>query len=98
MNAIRQIVTPDAAGNLTIQVPDELRQRPVEVIVLPVEEVNDLALPVLTGPNAVANAWKIIRKAHSTNLLEQSISTLQQEATQNGLTPALLDELLSEGR
>lgn len=79
-----------------IQVPDELRQRPVEVIVLPVEEINDLVLPVLTGSNAVANARKVIRKGHLTTLIEQSIFTLQQEATQNGLTPALLDELLGE--
>ena len=66
----------------------------MEVIVLPIDEINDLALPVLTGPNAVANAWKVIRKTQSINLLEQSIFTLQQEATQNGLTPELLDELL----
>jgi len=94
MNAIRQIVTPDASGNLLIQVPVELRQRPVEVIVLPVEETDAGWLTVLTGPNAIDNAWKVIRKSKSDAALQQSIALLQQEATQNGLTPELLDELL----
>lgn len=94
MNAIRQIVTPDALGNLPIQVPAELRQRPVEVIVLPVEEANDLLSSVLTGRNTVSNAWKVIRKAQLDGALQQSIAVLQQEAAQNGLTPELLDELL----
>ena len=96
MNAIRQIVTPDAAGNLPLQVPAELRQRPVEVIILPLEETDDPASLVLKGPNATANAWKIIRKPRLANLMEQSIAMLQQQANQNGLTPALLDELLKD--
>lgn len=94
MNAIRQIVTPDALGNLSIQVPAELRQRPVEVIVLPIDTADNLLLDVLTGPNAVDNAWKILRKTRLDNALLQSIAVLQQEAAQNGLTPELLDELL----
>ena len=94
MNAIRQIVTPDAAGNLPIQVPVELRQRPVEVIVLPIEVTDTTVLNVLIGPNATGNAWKIIRKATLDGALQQSIAVLQQEAAQNGLTPELLDELL----
>ncbi len=94
MNAIRQIVTPDALGNLSIQVPAELRQRPVEVIVLPIETADNLLLDVLTGSNAVDNAWKILRKTRLDNALLQSIAVLQQEAAQNGLTPELLDELL----
>lgn len=94
MNAIRQIVTPDALGNLPLQVPVELRQRPVEVIVLPVESDNDQLLSVLTGTHAVANAWKVIRKAQVEGALQQSIAVLRQEAAQNGLTPELLDELL----
>lgn len=61
MDAIRQIVTPDASGNLPIQVPIELRQRPVEVIILPTDEVDNGWLTVLTGQNAVDNAWKVIR-------------------------------------
>ena len=96
MNAIRQIVTPDALGNLLIRVPAELRQRPVEVIVLPVEGDNDSMLSVLAGSNAVANAWKVIRKAQLDGTLQQSIAVLQQEAAQNGLTPELLDELLRD--
>ena len=94
MNAIRQIVTPDASGNLPIQVPVELRQRPVEVIILPTDEVDNGWLTVLTGPNAVDNAWKVIRKSKSDVALQQSIAVLRQEAAQNGLTPELLDELL----
>ena len=94
MNAIRQIVTPDASGNLPIQVPVELRQRPVEVIILPTDEVDNGWLAVLTGPNAVDNAWKVIRKSKSDVALQQSIAVLRQEAAQNGLTPELLDELL----
>lgn len=94
MNAIRHIVTPDAAGNLPIQVPAELRQRPVEVIVLPVEAADSTLLNVLTGPNAVDNAWKVIRKAKLDSALQQSIAVLQREAAHNGLTPDLLDELL----
>jgi hypothetical protein len=94
MNAIRQIVTPDALGNLPIQVPAELRQRPVEVIVLAVDGADNSMLQILTGSNAVANAWKVIRKAQGDQALQQSIAVLQQEAYQNGLTPELLDELL----
>lgn len=63
MNAIRQIVTPDTLGNLPIQVPVELRERPVEVIIVPIGETNDSMLSVLTKTNAISNAWKIIRKA-----------------------------------
>lgn len=96
MNAIRQIVTPDASGNLPLQVPAELRQRPVEVIVLPVEGADDSMLSVLTGSNAVSNAWRVIRKAQLDGALQQSITVLQQEAAQNGLTPELLDELLRD--
>ena len=96
MNAIRQIVTPDALGNLPLQVPTELRQRPVEVIISPVGDDGDSMLSVLTGSNAVANAWKVIRKAQVDGALQQSIAILQQEATQNGLTPALADELLRD--
>lgn len=91
MNAIRQIITPDASGTVSIQVPVELRQRPVEVIVLPVETGIE---SVLTGPNAVSNAWKVIHKAQLDGVLQQRIAILQQEAAQNGLTPELLDELL----
>lgn len=91
MNAIRQIVTSDASGTLSIQVPVELRQRPVEVIVMLVETDSE---PVLMGSNAVSNAWKVIRKAQLEGELQQSIAILQQEAAQNGLTPELLDELL----
>jgi len=94
MNAIRQIVTPDALGNLPFQVPVELRERPVEVIILPVEEDNNQLLSVLTGTNAVANAWKVIRKAQLDNALQQRIDLIRQEAAQNDLTPELLDELL----
>lgn len=94
MNAIRQIVTSDALGNLPIQVPVELRQRPVEVIVLPVDSIEEVMLPALTGSNAVSNSWKVICKAQLAGVLQQSISTLQQEAAQNGITPDLLDELL----
>ena len=94
MNAIRQIVTPDASGNLPIKVPVELRQRPVEVIILPTDEVDNGWITVLTGPNAVDNAWKVIRKSKTDIALQQSIALLQQEAVQNGLTPELLDELL----
>jgi hypothetical protein len=96
MNAIRQIVTPDASGNLSIRVPAELGQRPVEVIVLPVEGGSDSMLSVLTGSSAVANAWKVIRKAQLDGALQQSIAFLQQEAAQNGLTPELSDELLRD--
>lgn len=96
MNAIRQIVTPDASGNLPLQVPAELRQRPVEVIVLPVEGADDAMMSVLVGSNAVSNAWKVIRKAQLDKALQQSIAVLQQEAAQNGLTPELLDELLRD--
>lgn len=96
MNAIRQIVTPDAAGNLPIKVPVELRQRPVEVIVLPVEETNEALSSVLAGSNAVANAWKVIRKAQLDDDLQQSIVVLQQEAARNGLTPEQLNELLRD--
>lgn len=94
MNAIRQIVTPDALGNLPIQVPAELRQRPVEVIVLPIEGADDSMLSVLTGSNAISNAWKVIRKTQLAGAMQQSIAVLQQEAAQNGLTKELLDELL----
>ncbi|MEZ0487335.1 hypothetical protein [Fibrella aquatica] len=94
MNAIRQIVTPDSSGNVSIQVPVELRQRPVEVIVLPVETSDDAMESVLTGSNAVSNAWKVIRKAQLDSALQQSIATLQQEAAQNGMTPDVLNELL----
>ena len=94
MNAIRQIVTSDASGDLLIRVPAELRQRPVEIIVLPVDVADDSSLTVLTGPRAVDNAWKVIRKARLDGALQQSIAILQQEAVQNGLTPELVDELL----
>ena len=94
MNAIRQIVTSDASGDLLIRVPAELRQRPVEVIVLPVEVADDSLLTVLTGPKAVDNAWKVIRKSTLDEAFQQSIAVLQQEAAQHGLTPELLDELL----
>ena len=94
MNAIRQIVTPDAAGNISLRVPVELRQRPVEVIVLPADVAADSILSALTGSNAVANALKVLRKAQVDGALQQSIDVLQQEATRNGLTPAMLDELL----
>lgn len=96
MNATRQIVTPNALGNLPLQVPTELRQRPVEVIVLPVEGGSDSMLSVLTGSNAVANTWKVIRKAQLDGALQERITVLQQEAVQNGLTPELLDELLRD--
>lgn len=96
MNAIRQIVTPDALGNLPLQVPTELRQRPVEVIVLPVEGGGDSMLSVLTGSYAVANAGKVIRKAQLDGALQESITVLQQEAAQHGLTPELLSELLRD--
>lgn len=96
MNAIRQIVTPDASGNLPIRVLAELRQRPVEVIVLPVEGADDAMLSVLTESNAVSNAWKVIRKSQLDGALQQSIAVLQQEAAQNGLTPELLGELLRD--
>lgn len=96
MNAIRQIVTPDALGNLPMQVPLELRQRPVEVIVLPFNIADDSLLALLTGQNAVENARTIIRKAKANRALAQSVAVLQQEAAQNGLTPALLDDLLRD--
>ena len=96
MNAIRQIVTPDALGNLPMQVPLELRQRPVEVIVLPLNIADDSLLALLTGQNAVENARTIIRKAKANRALAQSVAVLQQEAAQNGLTPALLDDLLRD--
>ena len=96
MNAIRQIVTPDALGNLPMQVPLELRQRPVEVIVLPLNIADDSLLALLTGQNAVENARTIIRKAKANRALAQSVALLQQEAAQNGLTPALLDDLLRD--
>ena len=94
MNAIRQIITPDASGNVLIQVPVELRQGPVEVILLAVDGSDGTMSSVLTGQNAVANAWKVIRKAQLTGALQQSIAVLQQQAAENGLTPELLDELL----
>ena len=94
MNAIRQIVTPDASGNLPLQVPVELRQRPVEVIVLPVEDTAESTWPMLTGSNAISNAWKVISKAQLDGALQQSITVLQREAAENGLTPELLDKLL----
>lgn len=93
MNAIRQIVTSDASGTVSIQVPVELRQQPVEIIVLPIMETDDLP-SILTGKNATANAWKVIRNAQLSEDLQQRISTLQREAAQNGLTPELLGELL----
>lgn len=96
MNAIRQIVTSDSSGNLLIQVPDDLRQRPVEVIVLPVETSESMNFPLLTGAYAAQNAVKIIRKAQLDQALQQRIVVLQEEAQQKGLTPAELDELLRD--
>lgn len=96
MNAIRQIATSDSSGNLLIQVPADLRQRPVEVIVLPVETDEPLSFPLLTGAYAVQNSMKIIRKAQLEQALQQRIAVLQEEARQNGLTADMLDEILRE--
>ena len=96
MNAIRQIVTSDALGNLSFQVPVELRQRPVEVIVLPVDGTDQSLPQFLTGSDAVDNAWKIIRKTRLNENLQRSIQTLRQQASENALTPDQLDELLRD--
>lgn len=40
MNAIRQILISDATGTVHIEVPRELREKPVEVIVMPIDDSN----------------------------------------------------------
>ncbi len=37
MNAIRQIVVPDSAGTVQVNLPPEFAQKPVEIIAMPLD-------------------------------------------------------------
>jgi hypothetical protein len=88
MNALRTFATTDSEGNLTIQVPDEYRDRQVEVIILPVEDYGIAKdryyfqnLAKLQNPNTLA--WQNAR------------NEMALQATNSGLTSELLDDILN---
>ncbi|HEV7349405.1 hypothetical protein [Telluribacter sp.] len=88
MNALRTFATADSEGKITIQVPDEYRQKQVEVIVLPVENVGIPKdryyfenLAKLQNPKDAK--WREAR------------NKLAGQAEKSGLTPELLDDILN---
>ncbi len=88
MNALRTFATADSEGNLTIRVPEEYRQKQVEVIVLPVENI---VIPkdryyfenLAKIQNPKDAEWKEAR------------NKMASQAEKSGLTPELLDDILS---
>lgn len=89
MNALRTFATADPDGKLTIQVPEEYRQKQVEVIVLPVA---DYGIP--RDRYYFENLAKI---QNSNNLeLREAMDEMARQAAENGLTPEILDDILNE--
>ena len=85
MNALRQIAIPQN-GKLWIDVPKEMNNRAFEVIVMPLEQMDD----------SMINLLKITNNVQLSQDFWNTITELQTEATQNGLTPEILADILND--
>lgn len=85
MNAIRQIVSPQD-GRLSIEIPKEMDAQAFEVIVLPLGRIDS---PLL-------NLFKVNNNEQFSRDFWKSVSRLQTEAEQNGLTPEILADILKD--
>ncbi|WP_041257472.1 hypothetical protein [Fibrella aestuarina] len=85
MNALRQIVSPQN-GRLSIDVPRGLEDQAFEVIVVPLGQMS----------SPLINALKVANNEQLSTAFWQATEAMQQQATQNGLTPERLDQLLSD--
>lgn len=85
MNAIRQIIRSEN-GKIMIEVPKYMENQSFEVIIMPLENVDESTLNILkvsNNKNLKAEFWK-------------NVDNLQNEAVQNGLTEELLADILSD--
>ena len=85
MNALRQIAIPQN-GKLWIDVPKEMNNRAFEVIVMPLEQMDD----------SMINLLKITNNVQLSQDFWNTITELQTEASQNGLTSEILADILND--
>ncbi len=90
MNAIRTFATPDSNGKLTIQVPNEYRDQQVEVIVLPVV---DYGTP--RDKYFFENLAKMQTLDKRNAEMREAMAEMARQVAENGLTPEILDDILS---
>ena len=79
MNVIRQIIRPEN-GKLMIEVPEDMQNQSFEVIVTPLENVDE----------AMLNILKITNQESLKGKFWESVNDLRSEAKQTGLTEEIL--------
>ncbi len=92
MSPLRQILTTTGPV-LTIDLPEAFQQRQVEVLVIDLEDAETQLPPTLDTPE---NRLKIREKTSRYTRLQQAMDAMSEQATANGLTEEILNEILAD--
>lgn len=91
MNALRQIITA-SEESITLKIPAEFTKRKLEVIILPLaDDVYSMG-----GKFAEENLQKLANRGKNIEQLNKLMDNIAEKAAQNGLTEAILDDILND--